>query len=93
MNDDDWKRLMVFASNQYVFEHKDLSFCLTAGCAQINEIKSVDYTWISNQYFKCELCRAEFCVDCKVIVELFSKPITQEKLALNQQKIRCSANT
>jgi hypothetical protein len=60
-------RLKSIALNEYLKKHEEYMYCLTAGCEQINKIKTIRMNGLDNEHIRCEICRAAFCIKCYVL--------------------------
>lgn len=66
-----WAKVLTMATNQYLAKNAEvMTFCFTAGCKQINMIKS--------DHIECDVCLASYCIECKVAMILFRCAITRE---------------
>lgn len=59
LTEDMWRKLISMSVNQYVGKNPEkITFCFTAGCKQVNEMKTT--------YFKCDACQSSYCLECKM---------------------------
>lgn len=82
----DWSKIRTLSANEYLKGNEDFDFCLTAGCQQINRIRSGNIGRVGAQYMRCDICKNSYCLKCSVSMILDRMLITLREPA---KKLRC----